>query len=71
MEWISVEDRLPKDCSVVLCISGEMKLDQKYVVRTFLENDWFNEYGQSTMNVNGEKEHIKQWAKIEPPKETE
>ena len=61
-EWISVEDDLPPDLSMVLCYD----FDGPYKIRIY-HNGWFNSDGNSTMNVYGQQEDITHWMLLPVP----
>jgi len=62
-EWVDINKMIPNDFDKLLVVvKGEVLL------RTYSEGDWFNEHGQSTMNISGYKEDVSFWKFApEPP----
>lgn len=68
-DWISVKDRLPERWKLVLALYKWPHQERlKYGLRQYGDdNDWYNEFGQSTMNI-WDKEPITYWMPLpEPP----
>ena len=63
-EWISVGDRLPAPIDEQVLTYNEWGA---YGIRVYNQGDWFNEYGQSTMNIAQDIEPITHWMPLPAP----
>ena len=65
MEWISVDDRLPE--SRILVLTWTHDYGQRLRMRGSQAEEWFNEYGRSTMDIFEYEEPITHWMPLPDP----
>lgn len=62
MEWISVDNAYPNDYQIVICYCGG-----RTIIRQCKDKQWFDEWGNSTMNFKSEEEKITHWMPLPDP----
>ncbi len=70
MDWIRIksDSDLPKYLTLVLvCIERENNHHIVRIRQMGKPNEWFNEFDQSTMNIQGKEDHVVAWVPLLRP----